>query len=540
MKKVYLLFPFLALSLFGQSQMTIQSGATLFIESGAKVTIQGDLNSSANIQGSGTILMKGTGLQTINMNGNTIPNLEIDNSSNVTLSGSFARIGSSLVLTNGKLLTSGQDLYLSPTATISGHNSSRFIWTDGVGQVRKELTADISNYEIPVGFNTNYRPVLINSTGASYASANIGVRVLDNASSNRPPMMANFLHTAWPVTKTGITGGVQTITGQYNDPTDVSGSEATLSGYFFNGTDWTSVNETHDNASNRVAMPISAASGELTGMNKFITVGTRAYLQGAFTGSALMSDALRGDGAVTNVIPVLDPYRSAPYNTSFAHVSNPTAEMVSSSVFMNQASANDNIVDWVFLELRNTSSPGNTILQTRSALIQRDGDIVDVDGVSPVTFNNLTNGAYTIAVRHRNHIGLSTLPASPLSFSETKSTAFSTNIADLRLQSTALFGSAGTNYTTAVVGANTYNILWSGNVNANGASNYSGPNNDRLLLLTDLSGNQINTLSNGYYRGDLNMNRSVNYSGPGNDRLFLLSTVLGGNQIQTRSQALPN
>ena len=64
------------------------------------------------------------------------------------------------------------------------------------------------------------------------------------------------------------------------------------------------------------------------------------------------------------------------------------------------------------------------VLQTRSALVQRDGDIVDIDGVSPVTFNNVASTNYTIAVRHRNHLGLSTNPATfnPL-LGETKSTA---------------------------------------------------------------------------------------------------------------------
>ncbi|RYF86901.1 MAG: hypothetical protein EON98_02265, partial [Chitinophagaceae bacterium] len=243
MKKVYLLSSFLALSLYGFSQMTIQSGATLFIESGAKVTLQGDLTSSAHIQGTGTILMKGSGLQNINMNGNTIPNLEIDNAANVTLTGSAARVGTSLLFTNGKLLTASQDLFIAPTATITGQNTSRFIWTDGTGQVRKELTADVSNYEIPVGFNTEYRPVYLTSTGGTYSSANFGVRVASGASANKPPMMANYLSTYWPVTKTGITGGTQTLSGQYSDPTDVSGDETKLAGYFFNGTDWSSVNE---------------------------------------------------------------------------------------------------------------------------------------------------------------------------------------------------------------------------------------------------------------------------------------------------------
>lgn len=539
MKKVYLLFPFLALSLAGISQMTIQSGATLFIESGAKVTIQGDLTSSANIQGTGTILMKGSSLQTLNMNGNTIPNLEIDNTANVSLSGGFARIGNSLVFTNGKLLTSSQDLYLGATATITGHNANRFIWTDGAGQVRKELTADVANFEIPVGFNTNYRPVFLTSTGGTYASANIGVRSLGSASANRPPMMANFLNTAWPVTKTGITGGTQTITGQYVDAADINGTESTLVGYFFNGTDWSSASETHDAATDRVSMAITAANGELTGMNRFISAGSRAFLQGAYSNATgLMTDALRTSG---NVIPVNDPYRSAPYNATFSHVANATPEMVSASIFNDQASPNDNIVDWVFLELRNTSSPGNTVLQTRSALIQRDGDIVDVDGVSPVTFNNVANGSYTIAVRHRNHLGLATLPASPKMFTETKSLSFTTNVADLRNTATSLFGTTGVNFTTGSHPSLTsVNLLWSGNANANVNTRYNGPANDRDYILSAILSGSQSAVVNGYSIGDLNFNKVVRYNGPNNDRDFMLSTPLSGSQSTVRSQALPN
>lgn len=540
MKKIYLLFPFLALSVAGAAQMTIQSGATLFIESGAKVTVQGDLTSSANIQGPGTILMKGSALQNINMNGNTIPNLEIDNAANVTLTGSLAKIGSSLVFTSGKLLTAAQDLYIAPTATISGQNANRFIWTDGIGQVRKELTGDIANYELPVGFDNSYRPVYLTSTGGTYAGANIGVRSLGAASANRPPMMANFLNTSWPVTKTGITGGTQTISGQYIDPTDVNGTESTLVGYYFNGTDWSSHNNTADAASNRIAVPIGAATGELTAMNSFVAVGARAFLQGAYNpATGLMNDGLRTGG---NVIPVNDPYRSAPFTTSFTHVANATPEMVSASVFNDQASTNDNIVDWVFLELRNTASPGNVVLQTRSALVQRDGDIVDVDGISPVTFNNVANGNYTIAVRHRNHLGVGTLPSSPRNFTEAKSLAFSTNIADLRLTSTALFGSGTGAFTTAAhPSLSNVNLLWGANANMNARVSFTGLGNDKDYILVSILGNNPSAaINNTYSPADINMNKRVSFSGLANDRDFLLVNVLQNNPTTIRNQQVSN
>jgi hypothetical protein len=514
------------------AQMHVQSGATVFISAGAKVTLQGDLTGLADIQGPGTVSMKGSSLQNVNMNGFTIPNLEIDNAANVVLTGGNARIGTNLLFTSGQLLTGSQDLFLAPAATVSNYNTSRFIHTDGVGQVRKELTADVANLEIPIGQGTNYRPVYLTTSGSAYASANVGVRVVNGATPNRPPMIANFLLTRWPVTRTGITGGTVTLGGQYIDPTDVSGTEANLSGYFFNGTDWSSVAGTNNAATNLVAAPVTGTSGELYGMNRFIAVGARALLQGPYDAvSGLMNDNLR---TPSNLIPINDPYRSAPYTTTFTHTANSIAEMTTAGVFTNQASVSDNIVDWVFLELRDNNTPSN-VLQTRSALIQRDGDIVDVDGVSPVTFNQVNGGGYTIAVRHRNHIGMASLQSAPNTFSETKSTAFSTNLADFRNTAKAKMGTAVTNYAVAAhpsLSGNTAHLLYAGNANSNNSARISGPNastSDFLAIQATLGA--LLTISETYSASDLNMNRIVRITGPNSsvsDFLFLQNVVLNG------------
>src|SRR5438067_1317201 len=465
-KIFYLLTAVFCIACCATAQLNVQGGTTLYIESGTKMVTQIDLVTAASVQGIGGILMKGSGLQNINANGNTIPNLEIDNTSNVLLTGAL-KIANNLLFTNGKLRTASSDLIITSSATVTGNNSSRFVWTDGTGQLKKELTTNISNYEFPVGENNNYRPAYLTTSGSSFSNANFGVRLIAAADAGRPPMMANYINAYWPVTKTGITGGAVTLAGQYLDPSDITGIESNLAGYYFNGTDWSSSGETHNTATNQISAPVTNSSGELYAMNKFITVGTRAFLQGAYNNSTgTMSDALRSG---TNVIPLSDPYRSSPYNSSFTHVSNPTAETVAATVFNNQASTNDDVVDWVFIELRNTASPGNAVLQTRSALIQRDGDIVDIDGVSPVTFNNVSNGTYTIAIRHRNHLGLSTNPTTPQSLNETRSTAFTTNVVDLRTMTANNINGTSSGYTTSshpTLG--TVNLLWGGNANFNG------------------------------------------------------------------------
>ena len=60
---------------------------------------------------------------------------------------------------------------------------------------------------------------------------------------------------------------------------------------------------------------------------------------------------------------------------------------------------NDAIIDWVFLELRSTH---NEVVATRAALVQADGDLMEIDGSNEIKFNTLS-GNYYVTGRHRNH-----------------------------------------------------------------------------------------------------------------------------------------
>jgi hypothetical protein len=523
-----LVFAF-AVGSHAKAQLTIDN-AQFFIQPGATVTVLGDVTSNTDILGTGLLQMKGTALQNINMNGFIVPNLEIDNTNNVVLTGA-AKVSGVLTLTNGKLQLGANNFTLTNTASFAGTpGTNKFVETNSSGQLIKLLSADAVLVELPIGTGSVYRPAFITSTG-TYSNANVGVRVLSLVDANKPPMISDYLATNWQVTKAGITGTVS-ITGQYADA-DINGTEANLRGYFFNGTDWSSSGEAHDAALNRVTAPISSASGDLFGMDKFVLANAKAFLQGPYNSvTGVMSDALR---TPSNLIPLSDPYRVAPYAGNFTHVSNSTTETANASVFADQALTDNNIVDWIFLELRSSIvSPGNTVLQTRSALLKRNGSIVDIDGVSPVTFNNVDNGNYTVAVRHRNHLGISADPATNLlALAEQKSTA-----PLLDLTTAPDVNIYGTSAAFNIVGGK--NVMWAGNANFNGLSNYSALGNDRIYLLnTVLGGSTIGSVA-GYSPGDLNMNRIANYSALGNDRLFLLNTVLSGSTIGSQTQALPN
>jgi hypothetical protein len=512
------------------AQLNINS-ATFFIQPGATVAVQGNVTSNVDIQGTGTLLLNGTVSQILNMNGFAVPILEVNNGLNVKLIGSI-KINNGLVFTNGKIILDTNNLTLSNIASASGQGSGKFAETNGTGQVFKSIIADVTNYEMPIGSGASYLPAYLSSVG-SYSNALIGVRAISAPDANRPPMISDYLLVHWPVTRAGITGTV-TVKGQYTNA-DIRGTESNLIGYYFNGANWDANGESHDAALNTVTASIQAASGDVYGMDKFVLSKAKVFLQAAYnTSTGVMSDNLRQP---TNLIPLSDPYRTAPYNASFIPVADPVVETARAAVFANQPSTDSNIVDWVFIELRdNQASPGNVVLQTRSALLQRNGNIVDVDGKSPVTFNNIVDGSYTIAVRHRNHLGISADPSNNLIL--LRDNIITATTLDLTTASDAQIYGPSSAYAIA---SNGRNMMWGGNANVNTNIRYNGAANDKdYILLNELGNNVGLVLPDIYSVADLNMNRNVRYNGAANDKDFILLNVLNSNVAGIKIQALPN
>jgi hypothetical protein len=519
---------FIAANSFGQ---LFVDNATLFIQTGATVTVQGDVTSNVDIQGPGKILLKGSANQNVNMNGFTIPNLEMDNAANATLTGN-ARIGSSMLFTNGKIIQGNFNVRLADVATATGGGAGKFFETTGTGQLLKEVSSNLTNYEMPVGVGSNYYPASITTSG-TYASATVGVQGKNGADPNKHPRSTDYINLHWPITRTGITGTLN-ATGSYN--ANFTGVETDMRGVFWNGTNWVLSGSSINYATDNTSSPITT-NGDLYAMNRFVLGRMKVMLQGAFNGTD-MNDNLR---AGTNLIPLSDPYRTAPYNTSFTHVNNSVTEVAAASVFNNAALTGDNIVDWVYLELRNNSgvNPGATIAQTRSAFVQRDGDIVDIDGVSPVYFKNVDAAAnYTLAVRHRNHLGISTDPVANL---QSLSEANPVSVTDFSTMTDAqIFGTTAA-FTTS--GGRT--LLWGGNCSYTAVAgtqrvNFINPNNDKdFILVTTLANNPAGVINNTYNVADLNMNRIVRFINPNNDKDFILTTVLGTVPSSFRAQALP-
>ncbi|MBK6344127.1 MAG: hypothetical protein IPF41_16535 [Flavobacteriales bacterium] len=190
---------------------------------------------------------------------------------------------------------------------------------------------------------------------------------------------------------------------------------------------------------------------------------------------------------------------------------------------MLAVTGNNAIVDWVILELRNSANP-STVVTSRAALLQRDGDVVEMNGTGAVVMN-APPGSYYVAVRHRNHLGIMTATAQSLS-----AVPLAINFTSA---ATATWGSDA----RKDIGGNL--VMWSGNTDFSAGLAYTGDPNDRDPILVRIGGTVPNNTVSGYFNEDVNMDGVVRYIGDPNDRDPILVNIGGSVPTNTRVQQLP-
>jgi hypothetical protein len=520
--------------LIDQAVFTIQSGAT--------VTVQGNVTSNVDILGTGKVILKGTANQDINMGGFSVPNLEVDNTSNVTLTNSV-KVPGDLLFTNGKVLIGNHNLIIGNAGTITNATSAKYVVTNGSGKLLKAALAAAA-FVYPIGNSTSsYNPVSIANTGTADSIGARAFATVMTAGTSGAAIAKEVVNNSWDITESVAGNSVLSVTATWSGAQELAGFDRARGGI-----------------SNYITAPAASVgwdllnsqattiAGTLTGANPYtytrtgisslgtFAIGTRpvlspllvspkVFLQGAFnTGTAVMTDALR----IANLIPAIEPY------TGLGSITAPLrgsggGETAANTVVGSAAgvSTNTTIVDWILVQLHRTTD--GVVVSQRAALVQRGGTVVDTDGSSPVNLAGNAAGSYYVSVRHRNHLGVRS--AAGIALAKTSNTAYNFTTA----QSQAFAGVVTNNPMATLVASTTFG-LWGGNANANANVKYSGPSNDELQLLnTCLSGNKAATVA-GYLNCDLNLNGAIKYSGPGNDEIFLLNTVLSGNKANIITQ----
>jgi len=193
-----------------------------------------------------------------------------------------------------------------------------------------------------------------------------------------------------------------------------------------------------------------------------LKTSVKIFLQGPFQNGVMSS--LPG-----NMIPLTQPFNNAPWNYSGTE---------------NIPSPLPDIVDWVLLELRNESG---SLVYRRAALLNRNGNITDVDGSDYLNLYNVTPGNYYISVKHRNHLGI--VSASAWNISEIP------EIIDLTKRVNVSSKSPMIKFTDASYG------LVSGDCDMNGK-----------VEILDLRSVRIKLDNSGYFSGDVDLDGNITQS----------------------------
>jgi hypothetical protein len=408
-----------------------------------------------------------------------------------------------------------------------------------------------------VGFSAaEYNPVTIANNGTV---DNIGVRCLQNVLDQGltgSAVTSDFANNAWVVTEAVAGGSSLDITGTWKASDELSNFNRSKVGIakYNTGTDWDlpasnviAASGTDPYTRSRTGVAFSStgvfAAADLEKVNA-ARLNLKVFLQGSYnSGTGMMTDLLRDDpatGGVDPVIPTTQPY-SASLNARFTRVgiydgTGSVNETVNPSVF--NTTGNDAIVDWVYLSTLDAAT-GATKLQTRAALLQRDGDIVDLDGTSPVSMPIDDDNNYHLLISHRNHLSVRTATAQALA----DNTVLAYNMTD---DQSKAYQNPGISTNAAMAQNGSAYLMWVGNVNLDDYVRVTSqaippiPSDAAYLLGTVLSGNPNGTIT-GYSVGDINMDRKVRATSQAippipSDISFILGTVLSGNNNATRRE----
>jgi hypothetical protein len=260
-----------------------------------------------------------------------------------------------------------------------------------------------------------------------------------------------------------------------------------------------------------------------------LALPAKAYLQAALLNSTdgTMRTTLWDNGT----LPLTSPY--------------PDAMVLDANVTLLQPFKRP--VDWIWTELRDANDP-KIVKEGRSALLLKDGSIVDAQNVFKTMRFTRTAGNYYLVLKHRNHLGVMTGTTVALSPNTNSSSLFNNNyLADFTNGSSPI--TYGT-HAQAILNGITC-ALWAGNANGVTQVKFQGSGNgttsikDRVLSEAgNTSGSNLYSFT-GMSPADVNLDGQIKYQGSGNDSTILKDIVLshpgntGSSNLFTIEEQLP-
>ena len=147
-----------------------------------------------------------------------------------------------------------------------------------------------------------------------------------------------------------------------------------------------------DNSLGKVLFnPWTNAAHDTLYPSSFYFLDLKLFMEGPFSNGS-MSTFLNGLAD----FPMNQPYNVAPWNYNGSeHIT---------------GIPNANIVDWILIELRDapdaSSATGATMVERQAAFVLKDGNVVGMDGSSPLLIIHEIQNNLFVAVRHRNHLDI--------------------------------------------------------------------------------------------------------------------------------------
>ena len=276
-----------------------------------------------------------------------------------------------------------------------------------------------------------------------------------------------------------------------------------------------------------------------------VFLNIRVYIEGALMnndgqisslGRPMMRDDLRNSPFTgLNYIPVNDPYTfqsnvSSDVHLVYNHIGPHLLaknQTIPDSMSVFSVTGEDAIVDWIHIELRAKDNMTNAIA-TRAGLLQRDGDVVDLDGISPLRFQGINVDSCYVIAKHRTHLGVMSLLVDVDEMIDFTSQTYPT----FNFGTTKNNGKDYTGLSQKNNIVSNFSCLWAGDFDSNGRVKYSNPGDDLNELIEEVLYGSPDFLINfneaiGYNFSDYNMNSKAKYTNPNDDNNLLLGQILG-------------
>lgn len=496
------------LSLEGQAQLNVQSGATFFMQSGAQVTVQGDVQNagtlnndgSLRVQGnytntgtytgvgtSGVLEMYGTGNSNIAAGTSAIPNLLINKTAatDVVKLNASATVNNTFTLTNGIFTT---DPIANPTFALISPAAATYTFAAGkevVGSVRRTAwTSGVARV-----FN---QPNMLVTTNAGTVPTDFTVTMIPNGD---PTQAEREVKRKFTFAQTGGSGFTADIRYPYIASELNTNNENNLVPWRLVTAEWNArtASVTRNAGSdwvNTTGIPAADLLQEWKLADPNYTMNVTAFLKGGWNNpTGLMRTTINTNG----LLPLSQPYTGNPYLYA-------GTESVG-------AIPNANIVDWVLLEVRKPTSGlpadanSSTTIGRKAVFLLNNGALVDLDGVTPAAVPITKQGSGNfIVVRHRNHLAaMSVVKAS-------NATGDFTN--DYSLLANVYQNPGATSQPVSLLAVtapgNTKYGLWPGDINATGNVTSSDITPINIAIAGPSTGN-----TNVYNVRDANLDRNV-------------------------------